>query len=651
MQVELDAEDRPIDTQDNLDQLGLFDCAEHGDTGYRSGDPFTIRVVTVDGRAVERATANAYIAMQEQARRAGVTLRVISGFRTMDQQEELYGCYINCNCNNCNLAARPGYSNHQRGHALDLNTSESGVLSWLNNHADEFGFARTVPSEDWHWEYWGAVDFDGPCGSVPECWSGDYDGAFCDDEGSGSEAAHDRLQGELGVNFHCADIAGEPAFCPTAKAKRADAAFVLLKAAGASSTGHSDAFTDDQGHAREAWMNAAHAYGVLLGSNGHGNPDGVATRSTLAIMLARLYRLPPASRDYFDDDDGSGNEAAHNQVAEAGLFSGYADDNGGRKDFRPAVEATRSTLAILAGRAAEEALVPVWSIPPGCLDGSFAGAYCDDDGATGEAVLDEVASAGVLLPGRLLGTAPAVHLALPATRAEAMAVVGAAAGVPLEGHANAFVDDEGHLFERYLDAAKAYGVLVGYQGGTEARPDAVASRTTLAIMLARIYALPATSTDYFTDDDGSANEDVHNRVGAAGLFSGYDDGNGGRALRGERDATRGALATVAQRARDAGLVPVWAPPAVPPSGDDPVTDDGSGTPGDDPADEPVDEPVDEPAPDDGPPPGDEGALEGPPPGYELPPSVEPTASCQGAPGGSLFAVLALVLLGRVRRRF
>ena len=651
--VEPDAEDRPIDTRDNLEQLGLYDCSEHSDTGYRSGDAFTIRVVTVDGRAVERNTANAYIAMQERARQAGVTLRIVSGFRTMDQQEYLYGCYVNCSCNNCNLAARPGYSNHQSGHALDLNTSEAGVLSWLNNHADEYGFSRTVPSEDWHWEYWGAVDFDGPCGSLPECWSGNYDGAFCDDDQSGSEAAHDRLQGELGVNFHCSDIAGEPAFCPTAKAKRGDSAFVLLKAAGAPTSGHPDAFSDDEGHAREIWMNAAKAFGVLLGSNGRGNPDGVATRSTLAIMLARLYRLPPASQDYFDDDDGSANEDAHNQVAEAGLFAGYADNNGGRKDFRPSVEATRSTLAVLAGRAADAALVPVWDIPSACLDGSYAGAYCDDDGATGEAILDELAAAGTTLPGRTLGGSPAVYLSKPATRAEAMAVLGGGAEVPLTGHPDAFGDDEGHALERYLDAAKAYGILLGYQGGTEGRPDALATRTTLAIMLARIYALPEASQDFFSDDDGTANEAFHNRVGQAGLFVGYDDGQGGKEFRGERDATRGALATVAQRARDGGLVPVWAPPASPADGDDPPpADDPSADPTAPPSDDPIDDPDDGQTPVDGPPADDEGALEGPPPGFddELQPSVS-DGGCQAVPAASLYSMVAVLLADlKVRRR-
>ena len=51
-----------------------------------------------------------------------MNLKVVSGFRTMAEQTYFYNCHVNCNCNNCNLAAKPGYSNHQSGHALDLNT-------------------------------------------------------------------------------------------------------------------------------------------------------------------------------------------------------------------------------------------------------------------------------------------------------------------------------------------------------------------------------------------------------------------------------------------------------------------------------------------------------------------------------------------------
>lgn len=155
----------PEDLRDNVAFQGVFDCTERDDNGYRQGSRFDISVVQVDARPVEVRTANAYIAMQAAAHNAGVTVRVVSGFRTQSQQQYLYGCYTNCDCNNCNLAARPGFSNHQSGHALDLNASDDGVGSWLNSHADEFGFARTVSGEPWHWEWWGsASDYSGPCG-------------------------------------------------------------------------------------------------------------------------------------------------------------------------------------------------------------------------------------------------------------------------------------------------------------------------------------------------------------------------------------------------------------------------------------------------------------------------------------------------------
>jgi hypothetical protein len=108
--------------------------------------------------------------MQAAAAGAGVDVRIVSGFRTMAEQERLYSCYVNCNCNSCNLAARPGTSNHQSGHALDLNTSSGGVLTWLNNNGARFGFSRTVPSEAWHWEWWGsASDYPSPCGGDQRC--------------------------------------------------------------------------------------------------------------------------------------------------------------------------------------------------------------------------------------------------------------------------------------------------------------------------------------------------------------------------------------------------------------------------------------------------------------------------------------------------
>ena len=122
------------------------------DVGYEKGRPFDIFLVTIDGKPVQVDTARAFKAMREAAAGQGIRLTVVSGFRTMDAQRYLYRCYREGNCNNGNLAARPGYSNHQTGLAIDLNHTGPGVLVWLRARAGEFGFKETIASEPWHWE-------------------------------------------------------------------------------------------------------------------------------------------------------------------------------------------------------------------------------------------------------------------------------------------------------------------------------------------------------------------------------------------------------------------------------------------------------------------------------------------------------------------
>ena len=172
-------------TQDisyNQIKSGEYDCSERTDTGYVNGDSFPIQVVTMDGKPAELESANAYWVMKQAALIDGIDLQISSAFRTWAEQEYLYNCYLNQNCNNGNLAASPGYSNHQSGHAFDLNTSDDGVLNWLNNHGTRFGFERTVPSEPWHWEWWGGGPGGGPCTSLP-CQVMDREGGLLDDSG------------------------------------------------------------------------------------------------------------------------------------------------------------------------------------------------------------------------------------------------------------------------------------------------------------------------------------------------------------------------------------------------------------------------------------------------------------------------------------
>lgn len=388
------------------------------------------------------------------------------------------------------------------------------------------------------------------------CATGDFDGAFCDDDDHANEASHDRLTGALDVDFACADKDGSPAFCPTADATRKDAIFVFGAAAGMPTAGHPDAFPDDDGK-REGYFNAAHAFGIVAGINGRAAPDLKITRSSLAVILTRMYRLPAATRDHFDDDQNVGGQDAHNRVAEAGLMGGSPDADGGRRDFRPTTVASRSDLAVIAGRVRDARLVPVWLIPAGCGAGNFAGSFCDDDAnAANAANNDALVAAGVAMPWTTIAGDPTFEAAKKVTRGATVYMLTQAAGIPLDGHADAFDDDATHDRARWFNAAHAFG-LIGDYGRREVRAYDDGNRDTLAVLLARMYALPASDVDAFGDDDGTAMEPWHNKVAAAGLINGVHDGRGGFSFRGATLATRGDISTVMGRARAAGLVPIW----------------------------------------------------------------------------------------------
>lgn len=131
------------------------------DSGIYSAGP------TTHDNTMTTTTACAFDKMASAAKKSGITITINSGFRTIARQEYFWNCYKTKSCNNGNLAARPGTSNHGRGIALDLNTNcgkqtgaqpnchASKVYQWLKNNAHKYGFKRTVQSEPWHWEYVG----------------------------------------------------------------------------------------------------------------------------------------------------------------------------------------------------------------------------------------------------------------------------------------------------------------------------------------------------------------------------------------------------------------------------------------------------------------------------------------------------------------
>jgi D-alanyl-D-alanine carboxypeptidase len=118
---------------------------------YRAGKRHTIEVVRVDGAELEVGTARAFVGMRDAAAATGVALQISSGFRSHEEQRELYRAWRR---RIGHRAARPGRSNHQSGRAIDFVVlNDPAARAWLEAHAGRYGFVRTVPGEPWHWEH------------------------------------------------------------------------------------------------------------------------------------------------------------------------------------------------------------------------------------------------------------------------------------------------------------------------------------------------------------------------------------------------------------------------------------------------------------------------------------------------------------------
>ena len=123
-------------------------------TGYNSGRKTKIKLVEIAGVELEEKTARAFREMAKAARKRGLQLGIRSGFRSHEMQQLLYREYRR---GWGHLAARPGYSKHQSGRAVDIYIDDYNVYEWLKQNASKFGFKRTVKREAWHWEYVGGT--------------------------------------------------------------------------------------------------------------------------------------------------------------------------------------------------------------------------------------------------------------------------------------------------------------------------------------------------------------------------------------------------------------------------------------------------------------------------------------------------------------
>jgi D-alanyl-D-alanine carboxypeptidase-like protein len=116
-----------------------------------------IEIIGADNsvKLISADIAEFYLKLVNAAEKDGVPLPLKSGFRTYMKQEYLYNGYIK-RLPGFNLAAKPGFSNHEDGYAYDFAIAGyegNPRYDWLKAHGPNYGFVRTVNKEPWHWEY------------------------------------------------------------------------------------------------------------------------------------------------------------------------------------------------------------------------------------------------------------------------------------------------------------------------------------------------------------------------------------------------------------------------------------------------------------------------------------------------------------------
>ena len=135
-------------------------------------------------QSIDSRIYSAYRAMVSAAEQDGVSLWVVSGYRSYSKQNRLYNNRVarskeenpsftqaEAEADAAMHVARPGTSEHQIGLAIDFNSVETSFADtkagkWLKSHAAEYGFIlryeedkqsiTKVTYEPWHYRYVGA---------------------------------------------------------------------------------------------------------------------------------------------------------------------------------------------------------------------------------------------------------------------------------------------------------------------------------------------------------------------------------------------------------------------------------------------------------------------------------------------------------------
>ena len=132
-------------------------------------------LVNIEGEKMTPEAAEAMKKMISDLRSTGLTLNLISGYRSEDTQRTLYNRYGNSDGfdNADTYSARPNHSEHQTGLAMDVSENwdlteefeNTEQFKWLNENAYKYGYILRYKKdkvymtgytyEPWHYRYVG----------------------------------------------------------------------------------------------------------------------------------------------------------------------------------------------------------------------------------------------------------------------------------------------------------------------------------------------------------------------------------------------------------------------------------------------------------------------------------------------------------------
>ena len=145
---------------------GLRECEE--------AECLEIAETGADGRdhLLVATAAEAWRTLKGAALRGGVSLFIVSAFRSIDRQAEIVRRKLDAGATIeeiLTVCAPPGFSEHHTGRAVDVSTfgtpslevefDQTVAFAWLVEHANNFGFYLSYPAgnphayqyEPWHW--------------------------------------------------------------------------------------------------------------------------------------------------------------------------------------------------------------------------------------------------------------------------------------------------------------------------------------------------------------------------------------------------------------------------------------------------------------------------------------------------------------------